>query len=75
MNLYFRRHARNRMRRTHLTVEDIQACISHPDSTSPSIKGRTNYKLALGRRGTLRVTAIPEQSQMVIITVTLARRR
>jgi hypothetical protein len=63
------------MRRTHVTIEDVRACIENPESTSPSIKGRTNYKRSLGRRGTLRVTAIPEQGQMVIITVTLARRK
>jgi len=63
------------MRRTHVTIEDVRACIERPEGTSPSIKGRTNYRLSLDRRGMLRVTAIQERGQMVIITVTLARRR
>ena len=72
--LRFTRHARNRMRRDGISEDDVHQCVEHPDETVASIEGRTNY-IRNADEAFLRVTAIEEAGDLVIITVTLRRRR
>ncbi len=62
------------MRRDQVAVENIQDCLSHPDRTQPSVSGRTNY-FRDDAETMLRVTAIEEEGEFVIITVTRMRRK
>jgi Domain of unknown function (DUF4258) len=68
--LRFTRHARNRMRRPRITEDDVELCITQPSNVSDSELGRLNYWRPF-REGTLRVTALEESGDFVIITVTL----
>ena len=62
------------MRRDGVTVEEVQKCLDQPDRTQPSAHGRTNY-FRDDWETTLRVTAIEEEGEFVIITVTRMRRK
>jgi len=68
--LRFTRHARNRMRRDRVDEEDVRHCIDEAEARIASIKGRINYTRRY-REGTLRVTAVEEGGDQVVITVTL----
>jgi len=62
------------MRRDRISEDEVRACIEEPEETAPGARGRVHY---LRRRGDsmLRVTAIAEDGDFVIITVTLRRGR
>jgi hypothetical protein len=62
------------MRRDRVSVAEVQSCVEHPDETRPTVNGRTNY-FQRTERGLLRVTAIEEDGDMLIITVLLPKRR
>jgi hypothetical protein len=62
------------MRRDGIAESDVEACIKEADEVLPSIEGRTSY-LKYVDALLLRVTAIEEGGDFVIITVTLRRRR
>ena len=69
MRMRFTRHARNRMRRDGIPDDDVRRCMEEPERTEPSIGGRTNYIRAY-REAELRVAAIEERGEFVIVTVT-----
>lgn len=68
--LYFVRHARNRLRYWKLTRSDVEHALSEPDRVTPSKSGRFNaWKRT--EYGWLRITYIDEVDRRVIITVTV----
>ena len=68
------RHARNRMRRDNVTADEVEDILRRPDRSQPSVYGRTNYFRDYPD-STIRVTAIEEKDEFVIITVTRMRRK
>jgi hypothetical protein len=71
--LYLIRHARNKIRRWRIPLEDIEQSIMHPDATRPSIGDRVNYWRRL-RNAWLRVTTVEEPGRIVVVTVTPKKR-
>lgn len=70
--LYVSRHARRRLRRHGISEEQAAAVLQAPDTSEPSIKGRTNaFKAVEGR--TIRVTYMEEAERIIIVTVTPRR--
>jgi hypothetical protein len=67
------RHARNKLRRWHIPLEDIEQVILHPDATRQSIGNRVNYWRRWGDAW-LRVTTVEEPVRMVVITVTIKKK-
>jgi hypothetical protein len=74
VKLRFVRHARNRMRRDRISEADVRECIERADEALPSVNDRTNY-LRQTPGGVLRVTAKAEGEEVIIITVTLMRKK
>jgi hypothetical protein len=68
--LYFIRHARNKVRRWQIPLDDIEQSIMHPDATRQSVGDRVNY-WRRWRDAWLRVTILEESDRTVVITVTL----
>jgi hypothetical protein len=62
------------MRSEHISDYEVSECIAHFDYTEPTVLGRTNYYGRLARGLRIRVTAIEENDEFVIITVTPMRR-
>jgi hypothetical protein len=73
MQLFFSRHARNRMRRDGVSRELVESILTEPDLQEPSVNKRVN---AWGRTslGWCRVTYVDEGNQRTIVTVTIKRR-
>jgi len=61
------------MRRDRISTEMVQACLDAPEATTPTVKGRRNYWCG-HNDSYLRVTAIEEGGNFVIITVGLRRK-
>ncbi|MDA8334274.1 MAG: DUF4258 domain-containing protein [Peptococcaceae bacterium] len=74
MEVWFSRHARNRMRFWHLTDDVVFQTLAEPDQVLPSKNNRKNFWKALNG-GLLRVTCIEEDDRTVIITVTLRKKK
>jgi len=72
--IYFSRHAKNRMRRFKIEKEEVIQVVKAPELLEQSIKGRQN---AWRRRNKeyIRVTYKEEHGRIVIITVTLKEKR
>ena len=70
--IYFSRHARRRLRRHGIAQEQVEAALRAPDSTEPSVKGRTNALKSIGGR-VLRVTFLEEPERIIVVTVTPRR--
>jgi len=51
-----------------VTVAEVASCLASPAEIAPTIMGRTNYFVA-HPEGRLRVTAIAEEADIVVITV------
>jgi hypothetical protein len=62
------------MRRDNVTAEEVEDIVLGADRSQPSIYGRTNYFRDYPDC-TIRVTAIEEKGEFVIITVTRMRRK
>jgi hypothetical protein len=62
------------MRRDSITTEAVEACVLEPDLAITGSASRTNYwKTHVG--GYLRVTIAEEVDRLVVVTVTLKKRR
>ncbi|MBE0431582.1 MAG: DUF4258 domain-containing protein [Dehalococcoidia bacterium] len=73
MNLYFSRHARNRMRRFGVSPGEVEQLLEGPDHTESGEKGRRNAWRKRNDRY-IRVTYVEEQERTVVVTVTLKDR-
>jgi hypothetical protein len=75
-DLFFSRHARNRMRRYRQTLEltenDVAAALDRPEVILPSIRGRSNAWKNFGDFW-LRVTFIEQAHRRVVVIVTVKR--
>ncbi|HIE12567.1 MAG TPA: DUF4258 domain-containing protein [Desulfotomaculum sp.] len=74
MEIYFSRHAKNRMRRYRIKPEEVLAVIHQPDHEADSIKGRKN---AWKKRNSdwLRITFVSDDGgNKTVITVTVKQK-
>jgi hypothetical protein len=61
--------------RAHAIGRDlVEKCINAPEQVMPSVLGRSNYWLRFGE-SFLRVTIAEEEDALVVVTVTVRRRR
>ena len=72
--LRFTRHARNRMRKEGVRPLAVEVCVSSPELVADSIVGRKNLWRRHGE-GYLRVTIAEEDEALVVVTVTVRRKR
>jgi hypothetical protein len=74
MEIYLSRHAKNRIRRYRIELEEVLAAIRKPDHVADSIKGRKNaWKKRNG--DWLRITYVSDDGgNKTIITVTVNKK-
>ncbi|MYC07678.1 MAG: DUF4258 domain-containing protein [Chloroflexi bacterium] len=72
--LFFKRHARNRMRQYRITRDEVELILDTPDLVEPDDRRHLNATKVLPDNRVIRVTFVEEANQIVVVTVTPRRR-
>jgi hypothetical protein len=66
--IHLTRHAQRRLKWRNISLDDVEACLTHPDKVEQMPTGRTNASKSIGKK-LIRVSYVEEEERIMVVSV------